>query len=105
MDDYCLLYSSTASAYSSFRVNPWQMLLHLLSSVLLHLLSSVLLHLLSSVSLLLSFPYNSVLIRGYVSACSSFRVFPCSSVAMLLLGFPSVANASAFTIIQNRRNR
>ena len=26
------------------------------------------------------------------SAYSSFRVIPCSSVAMLMLGFPSVAN-------------
>ena len=41
-----------------FRVNPWQMLLHLLSSV------SLLLLILLSVSLLLSFPCNSVLIRG-----------------------------------------
>jgi hypothetical protein len=50
-----------------FRVNPWQMLLHLLSSV------SLLLLILLSVSLLLSFSCFSVLIRGYASSWLSFR--------------------------------
>jgi hypothetical protein len=43
------------------------------------------------------FPCFSVFVRGYASAYSSFRVFPCSSVANLLLlfGLPSVAQSNS----------
>ena len=72
-----------ASGSERFVLFPWLMLL-----LALH-----------SVALLLSFPCFSVFVRGNASASaySSFRVFPCSSVAslMLMLILNSVANASA----------